>query len=80
MQIRSSITLVAFAILATLLQPALAQDKPYKEGTIWALSFVKVKPGMFDVYMRDVGPQRKQIMEEAKKQGLVLSPLRFHRG
>jgi hypothetical protein len=73
MLIRNMIAVLAWAIVATLLQPAAAQDKPYREGTVWSLSFVKVKPGMFDVYMRDVAPQRKLIMEEAKKQGLVLS-------
>jgi hypothetical protein len=70
---RNSIATVVLASLVALLQPAAAQDKPYKEGSVWSLTFVKVKPGMFDVYMRDVGPQRKQIMEEAKKRGLVLS-------
>jgi hypothetical protein len=54
-------------------QPALAQDKPYKEGTVWGVSFIKVKPGMFDVYLRDLASQRKKLMEEAKKQGLIVS-------
>jgi len=52
---------------------AFAQDKPYTEGTVWAVSMIRVKPGMFDVYMRDVLPLRKKIDEEAKKQGLVVS-------
>lgn len=52
---------------------ALAQDKPYREGTVWSVTMIKVKPGMFDTYMREVLPQRKKIMEEAKKAGLVLS-------
>ena len=52
---------------------ALAQEKPWTEGTVWSISMIRVKPGMFDVYMRDVGPIRKQVMDEAKKQGLVLS-------
>jgi hypothetical protein len=52
---------------------AFAQDKPYTEGTVWTLTMIRVKPGMFDVYMRDVLPVRKQIGEEAKKQGLVMS-------
>ena len=52
---------------------AVAQDKPYAEGTVWAVTFIRVKPGMFDVYMRDLLPQRKKIDEEAKKQGLVIS-------
>jgi len=72
MHIRN-IAVLAFAVLPALVLPAIAQDKPYKEGSVWALTFIKVKPGMFDVYMRDVGPIRKQVMDEAKKQGLVLS-------
>lgn len=52
---------------------ALAQEKPYTEGTVWTVSMIRVKPGLFDVYMRDVLPLRKKINEEAKKQGLVIS-------
>ena len=72
MHIRN-IAVLAFAVLPALVLPAIAQDKPYKEGSVWDITFIKVKPGMFDVYMRDVGPIRKQVMDEAKKQGLVLS-------
>lgn len=53
--------------------PAQAQDKPYKDGTVWQISFIKVKPGMFDTYMGELLPMRKKIYEEARKQGLVLS-------
>ena len=52
---------------------AFAQDKPYTEGTVWTVSMIRVKPGMFDVYMRDVLPLRTKINEEAKKQGLLIS-------
>ncbi|HLZ66651.1 MAG TPA: hypothetical protein VKQ29_10490 [Aliidongia sp.] len=52
---------------------ALSADKPYSEGTVWTMSLIKVKPGMFDVYMRDLLPIRKKLDEEAKKEGLVLS-------
>ena len=54
-------------------QASVAQNKPYKEGTVWTVTFVKVKPGMFDVYMRDLSVQRKKLMDEAKKQGLIVS-------
>lgn len=54
-------------------QAGIAQDKPYKEGTVWSVTFIKVKPGMFDVYMRDLLAQRKKLYEEAKKAGLVVS-------
>lgn len=59
--------------LSLLANPAQAQDKPYKEGTVWAVSFIKVKPGMFDVYMRDLAVQRKKLMDEAKKLGMIVS-------
>jgi hypothetical protein len=52
---------------------ALAQDKPYTEGTVWTATMIRVKPGMFDVYMRDLLPLRNKINEEAKKQGLLIS-------
>ncbi|MRV75518.1 hypothetical protein GJ700_27735 [Duganella sp. FT92W] len=52
---------------------AYAQDKPYKEGTVWQVTFIKVKPGMFDVYMNDLLPNRRKLYEESRKQGLVIS-------
>jgi hypothetical protein len=52
---------------------ALAADKPYTEGTVWTMSTIRVKPGQFEAYMRDVLPMRKKIDEEAKKEGLLLS-------
>jgi hypothetical protein len=50
-----------------------AQDKPYTEGTVWTMSMIRVKPGMFDVYMKELLPMRKKINDEAVKQGLILS-------
>jgi len=62
-----------FAVVALASGIVWADEKPYTEGTIWYISMIHVKPGMLDVYMRDVVPLRKKINEEAKKQGLVLS-------
>jgi hypothetical protein len=68
--------LASAAILFVLLfaaVPVNAQDKPWTEGSVWSLSMIRVKPGMFDVYMREILPMRKKINEEAKKQGLLVS-------
>ena len=67
---------VAFCTTLALMlaaQTALGQDKPYKEGSVWSVTFVKVKPGMMDTYLRDLGANRKKLMEQAKKDGLILS-------
>ena len=68
-----------FAALCTTLllmlaaQTGFGQEKPYKEGSVWTVTFVKVKPGMMETYLRDLGANRKKLMEQAKKDGLILS-------
>jgi hypothetical protein len=66
-------TLVAFCVGSLTAAMAFGQDLPYTEGSVWGITMIRVKPGMLDVYMRDVLPMRKQIFEEAKKQGFVIS-------
>ena len=73
MRITKALLMFAFGLLVLATQAVQAQDKPYKEGTVWSISFIKVKPGMFDVYLRDLAVQRKLLMDEAKKQGLIVS-------
>ena len=65
--------LVLFGVLSLCSVLVYGQEKPYTEGSVWYISMIRVKPGMMDVYMRDVLPLRKKIDEEAKKQGLVIS-------
>jgi hypothetical protein len=77
MPLRKTILSFMFVTLAIAGQASIAQEKPYKEGTVWQISFIKVKPGMFDVYMRDLAVQRKKLMDEAKKQGLIVSERMF---
>jgi hypothetical protein len=67
-------TLVLFAVLSLSSVIAYGQDeKPYTEGSVWSITMIRVKPGMSDVYMREILPLRKKLFEEAKKQGLLLS-------
>ena len=62
------------AALALLLAaPVFGQEVPYREGSVWSVTFIKVKPGMFDTYLRDLAANRKKLMEQAKKDGLILS-------
>src|SRR5262249_6643758 len=64
---------VGFCALGLAATAAFGQDLPYNEGSVWNITMIRVKPGMMEVYMRDVLPMRKQIFEEAKKQVLVIS-------
>jgi len=67
------VSVAAFCLLSMVSASAAAQDKPWTEGTVWNVTLIRVKPGMFDVYMREVLPVRKKFDEEAKKQGLLIS-------
>jgi hypothetical protein len=64
--------LVSFASLLAS-APAWAQERPYREGSVWVVSFVKTKNGLADDYLREVIPARKKLMDEAQKQGLIVS-------
>ena len=63
---------LALAICLTATGAAYAQDA-YREGSVWSVGFIKVKPGMLDQYMRDLTATRKPLLEEAQRQGLILS-------
>ena len=71
--LRSLTTLALLGVLSLGSAGVYGQEKPYTQGSVWSITMIRVKPGMFDVYMRDVLPLRKKINEEAKKQGLILS-------
>lgn len=51
---------------------ALAQEqRPYRDGPVTEMSYIKVKAGKFDEYMRYLaGPYRK-LQDENKKAGLI---------
>ncbi len=63
------------ALLAAMSVPPLlaAQNRPYTEGSVWALTMVRTTAGMSDDYLRGLGTTWKPIIEEAQKQGLVTS-------
>jgi hypothetical protein len=48
------------------------EAKVYSEGPVVDVSYVKIKPGMFDAYMKWVATDRKAYMEELKKAGIIL--------
>lgn len=66
------VALCTTVLLMLFAQAGFAQDKPYKEGSVWSVTFIKVKPGMFDTYIRDLSANRRPLMEQGKKDGLIL--------
>ncbi len=71
-------TSILRALLAALLVAAPASlafadaDDPYTEGNVTELSFIKIKPGMFDAYMAYLASTYQDLLEEQKKAGLIV--------
>ena len=47
-------------------------NKPYKDGSVWLVSFVQTKPGMGDICLKDLSTHWVKMGEAAKAQGLVM--------
>jgi hypothetical protein len=48
-------------------------DRPYTDGPVTDVTFIKTKPGMFDEYMKWIATTFKATMEESKKAGFITS-------
>lgn len=67
--------LIAVCVLGTLLVPlAAAQNppaRPFHDGSVWELTFVRMKPGLGLNYMNYLADQWKKEQEALKKAGMI---------
>ena len=61
--------LVVFLLL---LAPALLAQEHYTEGPIWRIQLIRVKPTHMDEYLTSLRRSTKPLIEEEKRQGLIL--------
>ena len=59
-------------ILMTQLTVIAQTSKPYSEGPVWNVQFVKTKPGMATLYLKNLSDGWIKVMNEAKTEGLIL--------
>ena len=50
-----------------------AQERTYKNGSVWTVGFVQVKNGMSRDYLNSLKTTWKVVQDEGIKQGLILS-------
>jgi hypothetical protein len=48
-------------------------SRPYHNGSVWTLAFIRMKPGMDSAYLDYIATDWKRNQEESKKAGLILS-------
>lgn len=69
-------TLISFLVVIVLTVSAVvfAQvNRPYHNGSVWSIGFIRVKPGMDAAYMNYLASEWKRNQEAMKKEGLILS-------
>jgi hypothetical protein len=61
-------------ILLTVSAVVYAQvSRPYRNGSVFSIGFIRVKPGMDSAYMNYLATDWKRNQEALKKEGLILS-------
>ncbi len=61
--------LAAFLLLLT---PALLAQEHYTEGPIWRIQLIRVKPTQMDAYLTSLRQSTKPVIEEQKRQGMIV--------
>jgi hypothetical protein len=47
--------------------------RPYRNGSVWSVAFIRVKPGMDEEYMKYISRNWKAEHEALKKENIILS-------
>ncbi len=68
---KAASTLVLFVALM-FAAPVFAQNPNFDSGPIWRVTYFHLKPGQGDAFWSDFRAHGKPILEEQKKQGLIL--------
>jgi hypothetical protein len=63
------VTLFVVTLLTTL--PTFAQNPNYDVGTVWRVSYYKIKPGQGEAFWKDFRENLKPSYEALKKEGII---------
>jgi hypothetical protein len=64
--------IILVIILAANIKAAAQTDKPYTQGPVWQVQFVNMKPGMTQLYLKNLSEGWVKEMRAAKDAGLIL--------
>jgi len=64
---------VVAALVATGINTYAQAKRPYRNGSVWEMNFIRMKPGMESAYLTYLAGDWKKEHEAMKKEGLVLS-------
>ena len=64
--------LFGLAAFLLLVAPALLAQEHYTEGPIWRVQLIRVKPTQMDAYLTSLRQSTKPLIEEEKRQGMIM--------
>jgi hypothetical protein len=64
--------LYGLVVFVLLLAPALFAQEHYTEGPVWRIQLIRVKPTHMDDYLTSLRQSTKPLIEEQKKQGIIM--------
>jgi len=64
--------LVGAVLVASSALVSAKEELPYSEGPVIEVSYIKIKPGMFDAYLKWLSTDWKQLNAEYIKAGIIL--------
>jgi hypothetical protein len=64
--------LVGAVLVASSALVSAKEELPYTEGPVIEVSYIKIKPGMFDTYLKWLSTDWKQLNAEYIKAGIIL--------
>jgi hypothetical protein len=64
--------LYGLALFLLLLTPALLAQEHYTEGPVWRVQLIRVKPTQLDAYLTSLRQSTKPLIEEEKRQGVIM--------
>lgn len=65
--------LALLLVVLTIAGSSFAQEKGYKDGSVWTVSFIKTSANMTDDYIKSLKTTWAAMHDEAVKQGLIVS-------
>ena len=70
---RIAIGLIAVLVLTLSIVVVAQVSRPYRNGSVWNVAFIKMKPGMETAYLNYIATDWKRNQEAMKKDGLIVS-------
>jgi hypothetical protein len=70
---KTRMTVLIVALFLSLGAQSFAQERSFKDGSVWTMSFIRVNYGQDVAYLNSLKTSWKAVQDEAIKQGLVLS-------